>query len=254
MQLDSTEDVITYFLTDIVPASESGVEDAVLRNKAARFLQTKVTQYWEPAWKMKETQSTVQFAGDTGLSSLPDNFSTWDRNFGLLVWGPPNTQYRAVINPTKQRPLDVMAMRIKYPTQQGTPVAVARHNRILVRWPTLPPGGLSEDVVIFYHRTRPNILDLFGVAEEDLPGDDDPQDEWSLIPLDDQEVIVEGLRAMWDAQSGDGREAQHEVQFRKRCRELFKSRNQDQQPQRFSQPFNANIAGRPNRVGDRYYT
>ena len=217
MQLDSTEDAITYFLKHIVPMSESGTSDATSREKAARFLQMKVTQYWEPAWKFKEKSTAVSFGENDGLAALPGDFGTWDRDFGWLVWGPP---YNITLNPTKRNPREIMALRTQYPTRTGSPEAVVMHNRVLARWPTKPPNG-AEAATCFYHRRRPNILDLF---EQEDPEEDDPQDEWSLIPIEDQEVVIDGLRAMWDSVSGDGREPAHELQFRKRVRELYKSR------------------------------
>lgn len=241
MQLDSSEDAITYFLKHVAIVGDTGVEDATNRERAARFLQAKSDQYWEPPWKQKEATSTVQFAGGTGLAGLPSDFATWDRNYGKLVWGPPNTTYRYEFNPTRQRPLDVMTLRTKNPDRTGEPIAVAMHGGLLHRWPTLPPSGANEDVTIFYHRIRPNILDLFGLP---VPDPEDPQDEWSLIPVGDQNVLIDGLAAMWKAAGADGREAQAEAIFRKRVRELHKSRNQDQNLGRFSAPFNARAAGR----------
>lgn len=247
MQLDSSEDAITYFLKHKALVSETGVADTDNRERAARLLQSVSDQYWESAGKRKEATSTVQFSGSTGLAGLPSNFETWDQDFGNLVWGPPNTTYRYEFNPTKQPAMDVMTLRAKNVDRTGVPIAVVMHEGLLKRWPTLPPSGANEDVTIFYHRNRPNILDLFGV--EDLPGPDDPQDEWEMFPVSDQNVLIDGLDAKWKALAADGRETQAEAMFRKRVRELHKKRNQDQQPRRMSKPFNPRFAGRPTRTG-----
>lgn len=248
MQLDSSEDAITYFLKHRALVSETGVSDPTNRERAARLLQSVSDQYWEPPWKQKEATSTVQFSGSEGLAGLPSDFASWDRNYGKLVWGPPNTPYRYEFNPALGRTLDVMAFRAKNPTQDGQPIAVVKHAGLLKRWPTRPPGGIAEDVTIFYYRKRPNILDLFDAED---PEPEDPQDEWSLFPIEDQNVLIDGLDAKWKALGADGRETQAEALFRKRVRELYKSRNQDQQPSGMSKPFNAALAGRP--IGNRYY-
>jgi hypothetical protein len=244
VHLDSSQAVITHFLTDIIPVSDSGVDDAVSRNRVARILQAVVDQYWEQPWKFKETKADTVFNGAEGFADLPTNFGTWDRNFGWLVWGSP---YRIQLSPAQERVKEIMSLRVEYPELSGVPAAVVMHAGQLWRWPTMTPGAQDETVTCFFHRKRPDIVDE---APPDDP--DDITDEWSLIPVEDQAVIVDGMKPRWDALSGDGREMNHEVAFRKRVRELYRSRNLDQQPRKFSEPFRP-ARGYHYRIGDRYY-
>lgn len=233
------ETAITAFLEDVVVTSKTGSSSTKLRARALMVGQRCVNLYWEQPWKLREKQDDIEFDAD-GVAEIPGAFASWQKSFGHIVF----PTWRLSINPSRHDTNRVMALRSIYPTRTGRVEAVVMHGnpRALYRWPTKPPGNTTEDAVAFYHRIPPQLTD------------DDETDELALIPVEDQEVILDGMLAGWDVKSGDGREAVHDVAFRKRIRELYRSRNLDEQPTKLGKPFRAPGSGQGPIVGDRWNT
>lgn len=222
MELSGTDEAITYFLKHVNPTSNTGTSNTGLRERANRFLQDVANIYWRPRWKFKEKSAALSFNA-SGVASMPADFGSWDRDFGLIVWASPHFR---TINPTRQPPLDVMTARTQYPTRRGAPLAVVVHDRTIYRWPTVP-NTAPEAATAFYHRRRPDLLD------------GDPEDEWAEIPVEDQDLLMEGLRMAWAKTSGDGRQPVWQKDFRKLIGDAFRSRALDQQPRNFGGGFRA---------------
>lgn len=253
MLIADTQALITYFLDHIVDVGQSGSSDTTMRARALGVAQARVNQYWEQPWKIKETSAAISFSGDDGIAELPVNFASWDKNFGWVAFSAPSPATR--IRPSEFLPSEIMTLRQQYPTRTGPVEAAVVHGgvsvtgtKLLYRWPTTLNGVTAEAAQAFYYRKPPNLLD------QDPPEDEeDPVDEFYLIPTEDQHVIIDGMRAAWDSNSGDGREAKHDMQFRKRVAELFRSRNLDQQPTHLGRPFRAPGGYQGPIIGDRYW-
>lgn len=237
MQLETFDVAITHFLEHVVIVSASGTGDAQLRARALATGQKCVNLWWTAFHKMREAQAALEFDAD-GVADLPDDFLSWDRNFGWIVFPRPNA---IKINPTHCNPEEVMAWREIAPDEQGPTQQVVMHGGLLYTWPTKPPSA-PWPAQAFYHRIRPELVD-----------DDDPDAnaDWALIPPGDQLAIVEDLmKSAWEAKDGDVRESEHRKQALKDLAAMYKSRNLDQQPQRFCRPYRTPRMGRVRRLGE----